>query len=123
LESYARWEHWTLTEGQALGAADWKTLAKCQEEKASLEPVILRLTEAAEGEWVQLGMAGASVRAQVRSRIEALIALEKSNQATLAQRYEDHLRKKRDLRVARRNLGHVQRCYLNHLTPTWQSYS
>lgn len=123
LEQYEHWARLTREEGVALRSGDWKAAAACQERKAALRTLIDQLTRAADAAWAGPVPASTPSRAQVRQKLQELIALEEANRELLARLHEMDLRREADLGLAQRHLGQVHRSYAQPPAPTWQSYS
>lgn len=123
LEQYEHWARLTRDEGAALRAGDWKAATACQERKAALRLLIEQLTRAADAAWSGPVSPNTPSRAQVRQKLQELIALEEANRELLARLHEMDLRRDADLGLAQHHLGQVHRSYTQPPVPTWQSYS
>ncbi len=123
LEGYANWRRWTELEGAALQRADWPAVAKCQDAKQGLQPIILELRQNAESELQETGLDPAPLRRRIQVLVQDLIALETSNQAVLAAQRAAHGCRQKELTLTARNLSRVQRSYSLREKTNWHSYS
>ncbi len=107
----------------AILAGDWMAVAKCQDAKRQCQPQIIRLTEAAQQEWMGLGFDWAEVQRDVNAVVGMLMGLETRNSELLADQRRTAEAELADLDGARRNLQRVQRSYALERPAAWHSYS
>lgn len=123
LEAYASWRQFTESESASLRASDWEAVAKCQEAKALLQPVILELSEKAQAELDSPDLQVKEAARQIRIALAELLALEEANRQFLGARIEDLASQKGELNRTQQLMTRVHRSYSQPAPPNWHSYS
>jgi hypothetical protein len=123
LELYQDWRTWTETEREAISDGDWRRVKTCQSAKSELQPRILRQTEQAQIEWLQLGIDRKSMEKQLRSVVNELIYLESRNAEFIADQRATAQEEFNRLDGSRRNLSKIQKHYAGEHAVGWESYS
>lgn len=121
--AYATWEQLTHAEGAAIGGTDWDRVAECQGAKRALQQQILRLTEAAQVEYIDAGLGVTAFDGEFRPIINQLIQLEVQNSAILAERRQAAELARAELDHSAQNLRRVQKSYAPPPAALWNSYS
>ena len=123
MSAYDDWRRWTEAEGDALRAANWSRVAQCQAAKRDMQPLILRLGEAARIEWARTADTRADLERAMRSVVGELIVLENRNGAILAQRRDALLTRKTEMDRSHCNLRRLRNSYAPARRPVWSSFS
>ena len=123
LECYQQWRRWTEAEGDAIKRSDWTLVARCQQNKSQLKPVIVRFTEQTHVECKALGLDLDVLDREVRAVIRDLIVLETRNAGVLADQREVNKDHRAELDRSERNLQRVKHSYRPVATVAWESYS
>ena len=122
LELYQEWRAWTEAEGEAIRAAAWPQVAKCQGAKKDLQRRILTTTEQAQVEAQVSDGERRGIDPQVRRIVDELILLELRNSELVDEQRHRAEERLRDLDQRERNLRQLQRAYAPSRAGLWQSY-
>lgn len=122
-EVYDTWRAWSEREGEAIQSGDWPAVSRCQDAKRALQPDIIRLTDAVQQEWRQLGLDWAEVQHDLRAVIGLLMSLETRNSVNLALKRRATEAELAGLDGTRRQLQRVQHSYAPAQSAAWHSYS
>lgn len=123
LDLYSQWRTWTDAEADAIRAAAWPQVNRCQNAKLRLQERILSATE----QWhLEARLGGAretGVDPQVRRIVDELILLELRNGELVDSARRRARQQEDELDRSRRNLRQLQRAYAPSREALWQSYS
>jgi len=121
--SYREWQRLAEAEGEAIRAGNWMLVFDCQNALRQLQPRIVRQTEAARGEWAQLGLDASAKEFELDEIIHSLIEIESRNNSLINARRclaEAELAK---LEQASLTLRRIQRSYAPASSAAWSSFS
>jgi hypothetical protein len=120
---YQDWRTWTEAEREAITEGDWRKVKVCQGAKSELQPKILKSTEEAHIEWLQLGLDRKSMEKQLRSVVNELIYLETRNGEFIADQRRRAQIELDSLDQSGRTLVKIQKHYAPEMPAAWESYS
>lgn len=116
---YSQWRNLSRAEGEAIEAAAWPQVNKCQEAKKRLQSDITAVTEAAQAELANQE----HFDREFRPMIAELIEMEKTNGVLLSGKISMAEREQLSLACASRNLRSVRCAYSPVKSAAWNSYS
>lgn len=120
---YSRWRQWTESEADAINAAAWDQVARCQEAKRQLQVSIVSATEKLQAEAVRNGADWKEIERDFRAVVDQLIELETRNLTLLATQREAAKCEQERWDKAGLNVRQIQRAYSSGPRPVWHSYS
>jgi hypothetical protein len=123
LALFDQWRHLTESEGEAIRAATWATVSKCQDAKFKLQARIVLTTELLQAELAAAGLGQGEYDRQFRGIVAELIALEARNSEWLSDQRKRAEQANHELAQTSRNLRQVHRAYAPARQPNWHSYS
>jgi hypothetical protein len=123
LQLYQDWRAWTETEREAISEGNWRQVKLCQSAKSELQPEILKKTEAAQVEWLRLGLDRKAMEKQLRSVVNELIYLETANAQYIAEGRVSVGEELEKLNRSGRTLNKMQKHYAAETPVGWESYS
>jgi hypothetical protein len=121
--SYREWRRLAEAEGEAIRAGNWMLVFDCQNVLRQLQPRIVRQTEAAHREWVNLGLDSEVMENNLNAVIHPLIELECRNRSLIDARQRLAREELAKLEQASLTLRRIQRSYLPPNSARWISFS
>lgn len=121
--SYREWRRLAEAEGEAIRAGNWMLVFDCQNVLRQLQPRIVRQTEAAHREWVNLGLDSEVMENNLNAVIHSLIELECRNRSLIDARQRLAREELAKLEQASLTLRRIQRSYLPPNSARWISFS
>jgi len=119
----AQWKKLTLAETELIQSGDWSALEQLQAKKTSLKQTIEKI----ETEFSKSQVIPEEKKNQERKRLKQLatelLALEKQNEAILAERITEADRELKHSNKTIQSLRHVQKAYGSGKSFFWQAYS
>jgi hypothetical protein len=123
LDLYAQWRRLSLAEGEAIRAANWATVEKCQADKASLQTRITAAGKSCSTKRQRPGSSEPEAERELRGLVRELLALERENEAALqAQQRRTH-QQQAEFTQTSRALRRVHAAYAPGGRAGWHSYS
>jgi hypothetical protein len=122
-EAYREWRRLAEAEGEAIRTNNWSRVQECQKSLHSLQPAIIRFSQEARNEWVQLGRDISSEENTIRLLIGELIELERRNSAWLSDMQKAVQTQLNQLQHTGHTLRQVQRSYAPASGSSWTSFS
>ena len=110
--SYREWRRLAEAEGEAIRAGNWMLVFDCQNVLRQLQPRIVRQTEAAHREWVNLGLDSEVMENNLNAVIHSLIELECRNSSLIDARQHLAQEELAKLEQASLTLRRIRRSYL-----------
>lgn len=121
--AYQEWRRLAEIEGEAIRASNWPKVQQCQNSLHELQPQIIRWTQEARNEWVQLNLDVTAQENALRAVIGELIEIERRNSACLNDVRQTTEVQFRELEQSGHTLRQVQRSYAPNRAPAWNSFS
>lgn len=122
-QGYEKWRHLAEQEGEAIRAANWTGVQRCQEALQALQPEIIRWTQEARAEWHLAGPDLTGQENSLRSVIGELIELERRNSSWLGEVRAAADSEWSAMQQAGATLRQVQRSYAPVHGSAWTSFS
>ncbi len=120
---YEQWRVLTETEGAAIAANEWRTLAKSLQAKRQLQTLITSTTRELRARTSHGGLDPADFENEFRPQVLTLIEMEKANGQALAVRIQDAAEKKAQVDRVIHSLRLLRRAYVHGDPSLWAVYS
>ena len=111
---YEQWRTLTEDEGRAIAAEAWTNVEHCQNAKARLQSRIIEVSQRLDAD---------THDRQFKPVLDALMDLERRNDALLRERRNTAERARETLDRSSRNLRQLHKSYVPPVRTLWQSYS
>jgi hypothetical protein len=122
-DAYAEWRRLARAGNKAIRLRQWRFLLECQKVVQKLQPLIVRLTREARGEWKQSGRDLAAREKKLQRVVLELIELVESNKSMLKVAREAAKSERKQLEQASQNLKRLQQSYAVACPTAWSSFS